>query len=328
MKLYFKRHGWNILLFFNIFLISLFSLEIFQMYSEADQIANQSIDGLSDKSIQFVIDTYDAVDFSFLEEEDIEFVLMQHMSDNMPVYRVIYSNHFFNIEEGRDFIRSDFINKQNVFICGSKAEEIFEVAPFVHNEEVFEKIGVLGDRNNTTEEYGIFTTEGNINEYPCYGEFILEGIERASIEQIFLDIKINMGRDGYSIIRLDKKESKISDLYDLDGVGLKILLLTMFFLGGSMLFIVYFWIGQYDEVKKVYYLLGLKKLEFRICMNYFFVFIIGFGIAMLINPIPLENKGVYTFMILCINMLLILGICLTLKRKGEWNEKNIRGNYI
>ena len=171
-------------------------------------------------------------------------------------------------------------------------------------------------------------TGGSIKEYPGYGEFVLKGIDRASTEQIFSDIKINMERNGYSIIRLDKKESKISDLYDLDGVGLKILLLTMFFLSGSMVFIVYFWIGQYDEVEKVYFLLGLKKLEFRICMNYFLVFNIGFGIAMLINPIPLENKGVYTFMILCINMLLILGICLALKRKGEWNEKNIRRNCI
>ena len=298
------------------------------MYSEADQIANQSIDGLSDISIQFVIDTYDAVDFSFLEEEDREFVLMQYLSDNMPVYRVIYSNHFFNVEEGRDFIRSDFKNKQHVFICGSKAEEIFEVEPFVQNEKVFHKIGVLDGKNNINETYGVFVTGGSIKEYPGYGEFVLKGIDRASTEQIFSDIKINMERNGYSIIRLDKKESKISDLYDLDGVGLKILLLTMFFLGGSMLFIVYFWIGQYDEVKKVYYLLGLKKLEFRICMNYFLVFNIGFGIAMLITPIPLENKGVYTFMILCINMLLILGICLALKRKGEWNEKNIRRNCI
>ncbi|HKM33860.1 MAG TPA: hypothetical protein VJY54_03855 [Lachnospiraceae bacterium] len=155
MESFIKRYGWNILLLLNIFMISLFSIEVFEIYYNANKISDQTVDALSNISIQFMIDTDSMIDFSFLETET-EFAILQRVSDSMPIFQVLFSDNYFMMEEGRNFQKEDFTGEDSIYICGNSASSIMETEPFIYQEQEFREIGIINDANTLASIYGVF----------------------------------------------------------------------------------------------------------------------------------------------------------------------------
>lgn len=328
MKFIIKRYGWHILLLLNIYCIAVFSAEIFQMYHTINRTGGQTVDGLSNKSIQFMIDTYEILDFTFLEEENTEFVLMQRLSDNMPVYKVIYTNNYFRVEEGRGFNKEGFERSQPLLVCGNKAEEIMEVNPFVYRNEEYYKIGTLCNNNTIATEYGVFLAEDSFGDCTENKEYILEGFDKRSIEQIFSEIEIWAEKQGYTIKILYKAESHVNDIYNVSDISLSIVILSLLFLSSSIVLIVYFWLCQYKELEKVYFLTGMRNLKLKICIDYTKLLILGYiGSLLTAGDHSLTIRGT-VFLILYFSMMLVLALCFVIRRKETENEKNMGRNSV
>ncbi|MDE5801406.1 MAG: hypothetical protein K2I22_00625 [Lachnospiraceae bacterium] len=328
MRSFIRRYGWNILLFFHIFFISVFSLRIVQLYYGTKQLEIQTVDGLSGYAVSFVVKTNDILDFTFLKEENTEFALMQRLSNRMPVYEVISANHYFEMEEGRAFGEEDFEEGHHTFICGSSAEDILQTDPLEYGGKEYIKIGILADCNTWGSRYEFFLAGDS--RYCCQGsgELILETVNSKEAEKLFSRIAEKMEEDGYTIVRLDKKESMIKDIYDMNGIGLKIVVLSMIFLSGSIILFIYFWTGQYEEEQKVYFLLGKRGLYRKICLHFMALLVVGYGAALLFERVKLQGVGIYTFLVLALFILPVLLGCILCRGKEKRNEKSVERDCI
>lgn len=297
------------------------------MYARASQAGIQSVDALSDVSVQFMVETYDTCDFSFLREETSEFALLKRLTDSMPIYRVVYANGFFNLADGRNFDREDFEKNQAVFICGNRAEEITDVNPFVYSDKEYIRIGTLFNENTIATNYGIFIAGGSAVEGLGKTELILEGCHKRCVERVFSEIADWAEKQGYTVRTLDRKESRLNDIYHVSEKGLSIVLLCILFLCSSIILIIYFWLGQYDEMREVYFLIGMRNVEAKIFADYMKIFVIScFCTIFTVRSGSWAIKGA-VLLTLYIIMTVILVECLVLKRKGiHVDEKNMEGN--
>lgn len=328
MRRFIRRYGWNILLFFHIFFISVFSLRIIQLYYGTKQLEIQTVDGLSGYAVSFVVKTDDVLDFTFLKEEKTEFALMQRLSNRMPVYEVISANYYFEIEEGRAFGEEDFEGGYHTFICGSSAEDILSIDPLVYGGKEYFKIGILTDCNTWGSRYGFFLAGDS--GYCCQGngELILETLNLKDAEKLFSRIVERMEEEGYTSVRLDKKESMVKDIYDMNDIGLKIVVLSMICLSGSMILFIYFWTGQYEEEQRVYFLLGKRGLYRKIWLDFMALSGLGYGAAFLLERVRLQEVGIYTFLVLVLFMSPVLFGCILCRGKENKNEKSVERNCV
>ncbi len=328
MKSFLKCYGWHLLLFVNIYFIFFFVMEIAQMYDKANWAGNQSVEALSNVSIQFKVETEEAFDFSFLSEEKQEFILLQRLSDNIPLYRVVFNSRFIKYENDKIYDKEDYETNQAVLICGNRAEEIIDVNHFVYNNREYQKTGVLKNDGTLASEYGVFLVD-DFSSYNKDSELILEGYNKRSIKKIFEQITEWSEKQGYTIKILDKKEAQINDLFDVSEKGIELVLLSILILCSSIVIIMYFWESQYDETRNVYFLMGIKNVELKIWMDYTKVFAMDY-ICILIT---FQNYSWITkgcvLLILYVIMTSILSEYLILKKKGiEIDEKNMERNYF
>lgn len=328
MRNFIKRYGRNILLFFYIFSISVFSLRMVRLYYGTKQMEIRTVDGLRGYAVSFVVNTDNILDFTFLKEETTEFALMQRVSERMPVYEVISSNHYFEIEEGRAFGAEDFEEGDYAFICGSNAEDILQADPLKYGGKEYHKIGTLADCNTWGSRYGFFLAGGS--GYCCQGngELILETENSKDVEKLFSRIVEKMEEAGYTSVRIDKKESMVNDIYDRSGIGLKIVVLSMIFLSGSIILFIYFWTGQYEEEQRVYFLLGKRGLYRKICLHFMALLVVGYGAALLFERVTLQGVGIYTFLVLVLFILPVLLGCILCRGKEKRNEKSVERDCI
>ncbi|HKM33861.1 MAG TPA: hypothetical protein VJY54_03860 [Lachnospiraceae bacterium] len=167
-----------------------------------------------------------------------------------------------------------------------------------------------------------------VDSYQEENEFILEGLSFKNVEKIFLHIDKESQKEGYSVIRLDKKESQLKDIYDVKNTALQIVTLSMLFLSSSLLLIICFWMSQYDESRLVYYLLGMKGLDPKISVYFILILLFGYAGAFICSEVESISMGIFIFTILFIfNMSAFLG-CIVYKRKGAENEKSMDRNFI
>lgn len=328
MRKIMRRYGWNILLFFYIFFISAFSLRIVQLYYNAKQQELQTVDGLSGHAVSFIVKTDDILDFTFLDEEKAEFALMRRLSDRMPVYEVIAANHYFEMEEGRDFAKEDFEEGYHTFICGSSAEDILSAEPLMYDGNEYTKIGRLVDCNTWGSRYGFFLAGDGSYCYQGKTELILETTKPQEAEKLFDRIVKKEEEQGYYVVRLDKGESKVNDVYGMNDIGLKIVVLSMIFLSGSIILFLYFWTGQYDEEQNVYFLLGKRGLYLKIGLDFVVLLGLGYGAALLWERVSSQIIGMYMFLVLALFMLPVLIGCILCRGKENRNGKSVQGNFV
>lgn len=329
MKTFLKCYGWHMLLFLNVYLISLFAIEIFRMYDKADQTGMQSVDTLSSVSVQFVVEADGVLDFSFLEEEKSDYALMRRISNDIPVYSVICTDGYFRVKEGRTFNSEDFEENQAVMICGSQAEEIVDVDPFIYRGREYHKVGTVESDGSLAAQYGVFVAGGNRSEEYQGAELILEGRSGNGVEKVFSRIKAWAEQQGYEVKELDKKESRINDVYNVSDKGLKIVLLSILALCSSIVMIIYFWLGQYDETRKVYFLMGMRNVEAQIGADYVRLFIAAYICAMITLRSTMWRINASVFLALSIVMTAVLAGCLVLRRRGaDTDEKGLDGSFI
>ncbi len=301
-------------------------MEIAQIYDKANHAGAQSVNALSDVSIQFIVEADDTFDFSFLEEEKQEFALLQRLSDDMPLFRVICTNNFFRDENGRTFDKEDFNGNQPVLICGNKAEEIVDVDPLIYNGTEYRKIGVVQNDGTIATEYGVFIAGNGIEYYPGE-ELILEGANKKSVKQVFSQITAWAEKQGYTMKILDKIESQVNDIYNVSENGLKIMLLSILTLCSSIVIIIYFWLGQYDEIRKVYFLTGMRNVDLKIYMDYTKVFVLAYICIILTSKGSSWMIKGYVFLFLYTIMTAVLTGYLILRRKGvNIDEEDMEGN--
>lgn len=327
MKGLFKCYKWHLLLFINIYFISFFVMEIAQMYDKVNRAGIQFVDALSDTSIQFIVEAEDAFDFSFLKAEDREFALLQRVSHDMPIYRVLSMNRFFRKEDGKFFEKKDFEGKQPAMICGSRAQEIVEVDPFIYNGTEYHKTGeIQEDCGFFAAQYGVFVIEDGVGSFQ-EAELLLEGNDGNDVQQIFNQIIDWADEHDFTVKVLDRKESRVNDIYNVSESGAKIVLLSILLLCSSIIIIMYFWLGQYDETRRVYFLLGMKNVERKIGMDYTKIFVLAYACTLFSSKnVSWGMKG-YVFVILYAVMGAVLTGYLILGKKGvDADGKDREGN--
>lgn len=323
-----KRYGWDIILFCNLFLIALFILKIINKYESMYQTANESADTINNISIHFIIDTYSMIDFTFLEDEEIPFALLQKKSESLPAYKVIYSNDYFEVKEGRNFTDSDFRENKHVGLVGNRAEEVMEIDPFKINDQEYTIVGKQSEKNSLESKYAVFYTDGTIDKSVVNSECILVGLKEKDIEKVYKTIENKMKSMGYEIKRLDINSTKFKDVYNINQNSLSIGILVSILSLSTILLISYFWLGQFDEFHAVYYLFGVKNLISKIYLRFITILFFSYAFAFLIQKTIFLVTGIGTFLILCIIMPSILLGGIVYKKKGDWNEENSGRNNI
>ncbi len=322
MKGLLKRYGWDLVLLCNVFLMSLFFMMIVSKYENIYQTQNQSSDTINNTSIHFIVDTYYEIDFSFLEEIEDTFALLQRQSQSMPIYKVICSNAYFEVSSGRSFEKSDFNKSINNVICGARAGDILQTEPFVFRENEYTTIGTLSDKNVLESKYAVFYTNGDIDRILARTELILVGIKQKDIEKIFMVITDKLRDVKYAVNRIDIKTTKVKDVYDTNEKSLSIVILVIIFNCTSILLLNFFWLGQFDEFHYVYNLIGKRGLEKEIYLRFLLIILLGYFIALFCQKIKSISTSIATFILISTIMLIILSCEIRLKERGEWNEKD------
>ena len=77
MKSILRRYGFHVLMFLCIYFIAFFVIEIAQMYERTQHVGSQSVDALSNTSIQFALNPESGWDFSFLDDVKHDYALLQ-----------------------------------------------------------------------------------------------------------------------------------------------------------------------------------------------------------------------------------------------------------
>lgn len=326
MKAILKRYKWDIILFGSIYLVSMFTLYIVNRYERIHQTLNQSSDTLNDISIHFIIDDYQIVDFSFLKDEESSFALLQRKSEALPVFSVIYARDYFDVSEGRTFTDGDFSDNNLYMLCGSNAEEIIQVDPFVFYGVEYSLIGKLSDKNTFESKYAIFLTNGDIKECSGITEFILVGFSQKKLEQVYTHITEKLEDRDTIVKRIEIKSTKVGDVFNVTDVGLKVGSLVLLFDCVTILLMVYFWLDQFEEMYLVYYLFGIKGFWRRILKKFFIILFLGYILAFLWKRTDYWLTAIYLFEIMGVLVFAILIGEILYKKKGDWNEKNFGRN--
>ncbi len=143
----FRRYSWNALLFCSIFLLSLFIFRISDYYQSAHTLSGQAVSALRDNSIHFSLDTYDSLDYSFLQELSGNFALIEPVESGLPLYRVVYSRDYFQVSEGRSFTDTDFSKGDRQILL---ADEPTGALDFENAQNIMNLLSALNRTKGTT----------------------------------------------------------------------------------------------------------------------------------------------------------------------------------
>lgn len=271
MKSILRRYGFHVLMFLCIYFIAFFVIEIAQMYDKTQHVGSQSVDALSNTSIQFALDPESGWDFSFLDDVKQDYALLQRKVDGVPVYRLVSTRNFFQDETGQYYSNSDFEKLRNSFICGEKAGDIFHIKPFVYNNSAYENVGVIKGNSTIAFDYGIYLVGEMESDLPD-NELILEGSNQRGINIVFQKICDWAEEKGYTIRVLDRQGAQVNDIFDVSQRSLSILTLTILLLCSGMVITTFFWTKQYDEMREVFFLLGMRNSGWKICRDFVLIF--------------------------------------------------------
>ena len=77
---------------------------------------------------------------------------------------------------------------------------------------------------------------------------------------------------GYSVRVLDRQGAQVNDIFDVSQRSMSILTLTILLLCSGMVITTFFWTKQYDEMRQVFFLLGMRNSGWKICRDFVLIF--------------------------------------------------------
>lgn len=231
----------------------------------------------------YLQDEYEKMDFSFLEDIDMEqFILLQEVYQNAPVYKVVYEKQYFKMSNGEGFFREDFVNDMKKAICGIKTNEIIEIQPFEYAKREYKISGVLEDNGLFLIQYGLFFADGTLaGNYNIY-KYILDGRNEKEIIQILGLIEKEAEKQGFSIKHINESRMNIKSALSMEDKLQTFILLFLILNISTIILLVNLWIRQYKEEYIVYQIFGIPHFILKIIRNFTILYLLGFFVAILL----------------------------------------------
>jgi len=251
---------------------------IFDLFIKNENVENQTTEGFGTDKIEFVFDTEDKIDFSFLDKLKKEsFAIVLRQSNYEPIYALVYTNNFFKTDEENCFSLDNLPDDENYYICGEKAGDLFSLNPFIFHDVKFSEAGMYtsSKANSIGLEYMIFLCKKNA-EYIGKMNFILIG-DKKSIDKVFE--AICEYDENIKIYKKDFRETRVGDRERIGNEGLATVCICLMFVTLSLILIIYWWNLQFDEYRKACELLGMKKCFKEIFKSFVIALSIGFAIS-------------------------------------------------
>lgn len=190
----------SILFIFVVIILDFLILLIFNTFSKTitnDRIENgiQNID-----SITFTINDIDSIDFSFIKESGVKNISLfkKSKSNDLLSYEMIYNNSaIYKAIDGRIFSSDDFDNHVQTAIIGKDLFDMISNKNQISiNENTYEVIGKFNFNNKTA--CSIFYTNANIKSVNCDTEFVIDGMSKKNIANLYKVIKNEVeNKKGY-----------------------------------------------------------------------------------------------------------------------------------
>ncbi len=267
-----------IFVFTSTFLLSLIYSFLFTAFAK-DQVSEGLI---SSDCRYFIIEksNEDYADFSFIiNDEKYENIslLKAPQSSGFLMYEVIYSDVKHVTDAGRDFKISDFINKEKVALVGADISEVINKNINIYNN-YYENIGEL-----SLDRFVIFYTNGCINKVKTSGIFVLDGVNKKSIDSAYSKIATNLQRLEYTISDYIPENSSLIPELKLQKT---MLLLAAFFSILhiiSLLYVLEIWHGTNRRNIAVRYMIGFPYIHIQLFAKYLLIHALSVGIPILIN---------------------------------------------
>lgn len=197
MSMKFKK---SILFISVVVILDFLILLIFNTFSKTvmnDRLENgiHNID-----NITFTINDIDSIDFSFIKESGVKDIALfkKSKSNDLLSYEMIYNNsEIYKAIEGRIFNSNDFDNHVQTAIIGKDLFDMISNKNQISiNENNYEVIGKFNFNNKTA--CSIFYTNANINSVNCETEFVIDGMSKNNIDNLYSVIKNEVeSKKGY-----------------------------------------------------------------------------------------------------------------------------------
>lgn len=280
---------------------------IFDLFIKTENVENQTTEGFGTNKIEFVFDTENTIDFSFLDRLKKEsFAIVLRQSNYEPVYELVYSNNFFMTEENGYFSLDNLPNDDVFYICGERAGELFSLNPFAFHDVKYTEAGVytLSQGNSLGLEYMIFLCKKDA-KFTGRKNYILIG-DTKSIDKVFEAVcKYD---ENIKIYKKDFRETKVGDRERIGDVSLAIICICLLFIALSLVLIIYWWNLQFDEYMKASELLGLRDCFKEVTKSFSIALLVGFVISFsfhvkvsfFIHLCVFGSVGFISFLIVCL----------------------------
>lgn len=260
------KYGNDILLLLCFFVLCLYLFKIYSLFDLSDKIANQRTDGFDENTIEFTVDTYGNVDFSFLNEEG-SYAILRQVSQTVPIYEVVRSSNFFHYDEADELIAFDGW----IYYAGSEADTVFELNPLLVNDISISRGYTLNSFPYPGLNYMVFISNTARSEYVGNGHFFIVG-ENDSVKYVYDTIFREMSSLNLEVNQINHFVTKVEEVHNIADIGMALLCVCAIATFCSITIIVFFWSSQFDDYRCLGFILGRKHCNLFIGIRLIVIF--------------------------------------------------------